>query len=85
MITIKRMVNFDDEENFLTKMKMRQKLSSGNTESITKDVQDKKNQEKFYLNAEIKNYEGNWFRNDGFFLTRLESDSKLFTKSFSSL
>ena len=64
------MVNFDDEENFLTKKKMRQKFSSGNTESITKDVQDKKNQEKFYLNAEIKNYDGNWFRNDGFSILR---------------
>ena len=57
------MVYFVDEEDFLTKMKMRQKFSSGNTESITKDVQDKKNQEKFYLNAEIKNYDGDWFRN----------------------
>ena len=53
-------------------MKMRQKLSSGNTESITKDVQDKKNQEKFYLNAEIKSYEGNWFRNDGFSIFRFQ-------------
>ena len=64
------MVYFVDEEDFLTKMKMRQKFSSGNTESITKDVQDKKNQEKFYLNAEIKSYEGNWFRNDGFSIYR---------------
>ena len=64
------MVYFVDEEDFLTKMKMRQKFSSGNTESITKDVQDKKNQEKFYLNAEIKNYDGNWFRNSGFSILR---------------
>ena len=66
------MIYFDDEEDFLTKMKIRQKFSSGNTESITKDVQDKKNQEKFYLNAEIKNYEGNWFRNDGFSIYRYQ-------------
>ena len=70
IITIKRMVYFVDEEDFLTKKMIRQKISSSNTESITKDVQDKKNQEKFYLNAEIKNYEGNWFRNDGFSILR---------------
>lgn len=72
IITIKRMVYFVDEKDFLRKKKMRQKLSSGNTESITKDVQDKKNQEKFYLNAEILGYDGEWFRNDGFSIYRYQ-------------
>ena len=63
------MIYFDDEEDFLTKMKIRQKFSSGNTESITKDVQDKKNQEKFYLNAEV-DYYGKWRRKEGFSIYR---------------
>ena len=66
------MVWFDDEEDFLTKMKIRQKFSSGNTESVAKDLQYKINQEKFYLNADVQNYQGKWFRNDGFSIHRYQ-------------
>lgn len=70
-ITIKRMLYLDEEEDFLTKMKMRQRFSSSNTESITKDTQYKINQEKFYLNAEV-DYYGKWRRKEGFSIRRYQ-------------
>ena len=68
------MVWFDDEEDFLTKMKIRQKFSSGNTESIAKDAQYKINQEKFFLTAEIRNFDEKkgWFRGKGFSIHRYQ-------------
>ena len=66
------MVYLDDEEDYLTKKKMREKLSSGNTESVSRDLQYKINQEKFYLNADVQNYEGGWYRNSGFSIHRYQ-------------
>ena len=63
------MVNFADEEDFVDHKKMRQKIGS-DKETMARELESKKNQEKFYLNAEIKSYEGNWFRNDGFSILR---------------
>ena len=71
MITIKRMVNFSEEEDFVDHKKMRQKIGS-DKETMARELESKKNQEKFYLNAEIKSYEGNWFRNDGFSIFRFQ-------------
>ena len=68
------MVYFDEEEDFLTKKKIREKISGGNTESSAKDLQYKINQEKFYLNANIRNFDEKkgWFRSDGFSIRRYQ-------------
>ena len=68
-ITIDRMVYSSEEEDFVDHKKMRQKIGS-DKETMARELESKKNQEKFYLNAEIKSYEGNWFRNDGFSILR---------------
>ena len=61
-ITIKRMVNFADEEDFVDHKKMRQKIGS-DKETMARELESKKNQEKFYINGMLKNYDGDWFRN----------------------
>ena len=66
------MVYLDEEEDYLTKKKIREKISGGNTESITKDVQDKKNQEKFFLTADIRGFDGETFRGKGFSIHRYQ-------------
>ena len=73
-ITIKRMVYLDEEEDYLTKKKIREKISGGNTESITKDAQYKINQEKFFLTAEIRSFDEKkgWFRGKGFSIHRYQ-------------
>ena len=67
------MLYLDEEEDYLTKKKIRKNLG-GNTESITKDAQYKINQEKFFLNAEIRNYDDKkgWFRGKGFSIHRYQ-------------
>ena len=62
MITIKRMVNFSEEEDFVDHKKMRQKIGS-DKETMARELESKKNQEKFYINGMLKNYDGDWFRN----------------------
>ena len=74
-IHIKRMVYFEDERNFISTKKLRQKLSSSNknnSSGLTRDEQYKKNNEKFFLNAEIKNYDGGTFRSKGFSILRYQ-------------
>ena len=68
------MVYLDEEEDYLTKKKIREKISGGNTESITKDAQYKINQEKFFLTAEIRNFDEKkgWFRGKGFSIHRYQ-------------
>ena len=66
------MLYLDEEEDFLTKMKMRQRFSSSNTESITKDTQYKINQEKFFLTADIEGFDGRTFRGKGFSIHRYQ-------------
>ena len=66
------MLYLDEEEDYLTTKKIREKISGGNTESVAKDLQYKINQEKFYLNADVQNYQGKWFRNDGFSIYRYQ-------------
>ena len=68
------MLYLDEEEDYLTKKKIREKISGGNTESITKDAQYKINQEKFFLTAEIRNFDEKkgWFRGKGFSIHRYQ-------------
>ena len=73
-ITIKRMVYLDEEEDYLTLKKIREKIKKDGTESITKDAQYKINQEKFFLTAEIRNFDEKkgWFRGKGFSIHRYQ-------------
>ena len=66
------MLYLDEEEDYLTKKKIREKFSGGNTESITKDAQYKINQEKFFLTADIRGFDGETFRGKGFSIHRYQ-------------
>ena len=74
-IRIKRMVFLGEERDFISRKKLRQQISQnnkGDSDGLTKDEQYKKNQEKFFLNADIKNFEGQWFRSGGFSIFRYQ-------------
>ena len=70
-IRIKRMVYLDEEKDFQLKKNLKEKLSNENTSSgLNRDEEFQKNKNKFYLNADIKKFDSDWFREKGFSIYR---------------
>ena len=70
IITVDRMVFLDEEKDFVAQKKMRQKTGS-DKETMVRELESKKNNEKFYLNSQI-NYPWGWRRQAGFSIYRYQ-------------
>ena len=70
-INVKRMVFLSEEQDFQLKKNLREKLKNEHVSSgLNRDEEFKKNKDKFYLHADIKNFDGDWWREKGFSIFR---------------
>ena len=70
-INVKRMVFLSEEQDFQLKKNLREKLKNEHISSgLNRDEEFKKNKDKFYLHADIKNFDGDWRRLKGFSIFR---------------